>query len=80
MADPEHDPITDAQRQLCNEIAARPLRITSGEMTQMEPGRGRDVNFLFQAGYINSKPVYVSHEPAKTVFELTRSSRPLPTS
>ena len=73
----EHAPLTPALIQLCNEIAAAPIIITSREMVQLEPGRGKDINFLTNAGFLNAAVVYVGYDSADSKIQITRSSKAL---
>ena len=73
----EHAPLTPSQRELCNKIAAAPMRMTSGEMTSAD-SVGKDAAFLMNAGYLNGAVVYVAQESRDSVIELVRSGKALP--
>lgn len=74
---PDHAPLTASQRDLCNKIAASPLRMTSGEMVGLDGGMG-DANFLMNAGYLNGEIIYVAQQSKDSIVQLTRTAKPLP--
>jgi hypothetical protein len=70
---PTHDPLTDAQIELANEIAAQPIIMTLDE--QMNSARGKDLDYLNRLGLVSPQPHHVSQDQWKNSWTWSRTSK-----
>jgi len=70
---PNHDPLTDSQLALANEIAATPLVLTLDE--QMNSTRGKDLQYLNQLGLVSPAAHYISQDQNKSSWIWSRTSK-----